>query len=190
MLSFSFLLVNELAPTHLFQLKYRHECYMCIGFGCEGSQDLLSPCPCQRKLQKRHQLHWRTFCFLWISKRKVISLDFSKSSSFVTTNSSKNLNFYQWSWSFIDYPLLFLNFFKIYSSLFLMTQHANLQYILSLIFNDIYCLASKTEPIVFQTIISLAIPPHRRRMHWSNTNRFGSLVGNKEGTAIKDFISK
>lgn len=133
MLSFSFLLVNELAPTHLFQLKYRHECYMCIGFGCEGFQDLLSPCPFQRKLQKRHQLHWRTFCFLWISKRKVISLDFSKSSSFVTTNSSKNLNFYQWSWSFIDYPLLFLNFFKhIFFSFF---NDATRQPAIYLIFN-------------------------------------------------------
>lgn len=68
-----------------------------------------------------------------------------------------------------------------------MTQHANLQYILSLIFNDIYCLASKTEPIVFQTIISLAIPPHRRRMHWSNTNRFGSLVGEQRRNSNKGF---
>lgn len=38
-----------------------------------------------------------------------------------------------------------------------MTQHANLQYILSLIFNDI-CLASKTEPIDFQTIILSLYP--------------------------------
>lgn len=66
-----------------------------------------------------------------------------------------------------------------------MTQHANLQYILSLIFNDIYCFPSKTEPLVFQTIISLAISLLRRRMHCSNNNRFGSLVGEQRRNSNK-----
>lgn len=113
-----------------------------------GSQDLLSPCPCQRKLQKRHQLHWRTFCFLWISKRKVISLDFSKSSSFVTTNSSKNLIFYQSSCSFIDYPLLlFLNSLNIYSSFL---NDATRQPAIYLIFNLQWYIMSSLEDGTFR----------------------------------------
>lgn len=70
------------------------------------SKFLLFSCPCQRKLKKKHQSHWRTFCFLWITI--VISLDFSLS---VTTSSSNNLIFYQLSWPFLDYSLVrFPNF--------------------------------------------------------------------------------